>query len=111
MAKTAPRRPIQTAKHRPIQAKPPIKSAKGTRTNNLRGLALLDDPARNKGTAFTEEERRRYGLEGLLPASAESLDRQVERVLGHLAPSRPILSVTFISSGFRTGTKRCSTAP
>ena len=85
MAKTAPRRPIQTAKHRPIQAKPPIKSAKGTRTNNLRGLALLDDPARNKGTAFTEEERRRYGLEGLLPASAESLDRQVERVLGHLA--------------------------
>jgi malate dehydrogenase (oxaloacetate-decarboxylating)(NADP+) len=87
MAKTAPRRPIQTAKHRPIQTTkhPPIKSAKGTRANNLRGLALLDDPARNKGTAFTEEERWRYGLEGLLPPSAESLDRQVERVLGHLA--------------------------
>jgi malate dehydrogenase (oxaloacetate-decarboxylating)(NADP+) len=87
MAKTAPRRPIQTAKHRPIQTTkhPPIKSAKGTRANNLRGLALLNDPARNKGSAFTEEERWRYGLEGLLPPSAESLDRQVERVLGHLA--------------------------
>ena len=81
------KRPIKTAKHRPIQTTkhPPIKSAKGTRANNLRGLALLDDPARNKGTAFTEEERWRYGLEGLLPPSAESLDRQVERVLGHLA--------------------------
>jgi len=81
------KRPIKTAKHRPIQAtkQPPIKSAKGTRANNLRGLALLDDPARNKGTAFTEEERWRDGLEGLLPPSAESLDRQVERVLGHLA--------------------------
>ena len=87
MAKTAPRRPIQTAKHRPIQTTkhPSIKSAKGTRANNLRALALLNDPARNKGTAFTEEERWRYGLEGLLPPSAESLDRQVERVLGHLA--------------------------
>ena len=87
MAKTAPRRPIQTAKHRPVETikHPPIKSAKGTRANNLRGLAVLDDAARNKGTAFTEKERWRYGLEGLLPPSAESLDRQVERVLGHLA--------------------------
>src|SRR4029077_14449263 len=78
MAKTAPRRPIQTAKHRPVETikHPPIKSAKGTRANNLRGLALLDDAARNKGTAFTEKERWRYGLEGLLPPSAESLDRQ-----------------------------------
>lgn len=53
-------------------------------TNTLRGLALLNDPARNKGTAFSEDERRRLGLEGLLPSSPESLDRQVERVLEHL---------------------------
>ena len=50
----------------------------------LHGVARLNDPARNKGTAFTEDERRRFGLEGLLPPSAESLERQVERVLGHL---------------------------
>jgi malate dehydrogenase (oxaloacetate-decarboxylating)(NADP+) len=51
---------------------------------NPHGLALLNDSALNKGTAFTAEERRRYGLEGLLPPSVETLDRQVERVLGHL---------------------------
>jgi malate dehydrogenase (oxaloacetate-decarboxylating)(NADP+) len=46
--------------------------------------AMLDDPVRNKGTAFTQEERRRYGLEGLLPQAVESLDRQLERVMQHL---------------------------
>jgi malate dehydrogenase (oxaloacetate-decarboxylating)(NADP+) len=45
---------------------------------------LLNDPVRNKGTAFTLEERRKYGLEGLLPFSVDTLDRQVERVMGHL---------------------------
>jgi malate dehydrogenase (oxaloacetate-decarboxylating)(NADP+) len=53
--------------------------------NNLQGQALLADPVRNKGTAFTLEERRKYGLEGLLPPSVENLDRQLERVLEHLA--------------------------
>jgi malate dehydrogenase (oxaloacetate-decarboxylating)(NADP+) len=48
------------------------------------GLALLDDPISNKGTAFTVKERADFGLEGLLPASVESLDRQVERVMHHL---------------------------
>jgi malate dehydrogenase (oxaloacetate-decarboxylating)(NADP+) len=52
--------------------------------HHLHGLALLSDAAHNKGTAFTEEERRRYGLEGLLPPAAETLERQVERVMGHL---------------------------
>jgi malate dehydrogenase (oxaloacetate-decarboxylating)(NADP+) len=50
----------------------------------LRGMELLTDPAGNKGTAFTTEDRRKYGLEGLLPHGVESLDRQVERVMGHL---------------------------
>ena len=45
---------------------------------------LLNDPVRNKGTAFTLEERRKYGLEGLLPEAVESLDRQLERVMQHL---------------------------
>ena len=50
----------------------------------LHGLALLNDPAHNKGTAFSSEERRQYRLEGFLPHSVESLDRQVERVMQHL---------------------------
>jgi malate dehydrogenase (oxaloacetate-decarboxylating)(NADP+) len=49
-----------------------------------RGEALLNDPVHNKGTAFTADERRKHGLEGLLPHALESLDRQVERVLQHL---------------------------
>ena len=50
----------------------------------LRGMGLLDSPNLNKGTAFTEEERERLGLVGLLPDSVEDIDRQLERVLGHL---------------------------
>ena len=48
------------------------------------GPELLNDPLRNKGTAFTTDERRDSRLEGLLPAAVETLGRQVERVLGHL---------------------------
>ncbi|MGU3360838.1 NAD-dependent malic enzyme [Methylobacterium sp. M6A4_1b] len=40
--------------------------------------------ATHRGTAFTEAERRARGLEGLLPTAVETLERQVERVLGHL---------------------------
>jgi malate dehydrogenase (oxaloacetate-decarboxylating) len=48
-------------------------------TTALRGLALLRDPALNKGTAFSPEERRCLGLEGLLPQQVESLELQVQR--------------------------------
>src|SRR5258708_569312 len=50
----------------------------------VRGAELLDDPVHNKGTAFSAEERKDYGLEGLLPTSIETLDRQLERVMEHL---------------------------
>ena len=42
-----------------------------------RGLGLLRDPMRNRGTAFSRDERRRLGLEGLLPHQVESLELQV----------------------------------
>ncbi len=48
------------------------------------GLPLLHDAAQNKGTAYTAEERRELGLEGLLPPSVETLDLQVKRVLAQL---------------------------
>src|SRR6201993_354726 len=44
-----------------------------------RGTELLERPLLNKGTAFTEEERRQFGLDGLLPPHIETLDEQVAR--------------------------------
>jgi malate dehydrogenase (oxaloacetate-decarboxylating)(NADP+) len=49
-----------------------------------RGIALLRDPALNKGTAFTERERDALGLRGLLPPHVLSQAEQVQRVLEHL---------------------------
>ncbi|MGB2589755.1 MAG: NAD-dependent malic enzyme [Candidatus Acidiferrum sp.] len=45
----------------------------------LRGMDLLNNPALNKGTAFTETEREIFGLHGLLPPVVESLDDQCIR--------------------------------
>ena len=61
-----------------------IPATKTRSRDTLQGAALLNDPVRNKGTAFTPDERRDFGLEGLLPRSVENLDRQLERVLRHL---------------------------
>jgi malate dehydrogenase (oxaloacetate-decarboxylating)(NADP+) len=47
-------------------------------------MSPLDDPLRNKGTAFTEEERVRLGIEGLLPPRVESIEEQAERVLENM---------------------------
>ena len=43
------------------------------------GYELLRDPRFNKGTAFTEAERRELGLEGLLPPVVSTVDLQVAR--------------------------------
>jgi malate dehydrogenase (oxaloacetate-decarboxylating)(NADP+) len=59
-------------KNQPITKTPP------------RGIELLDNPNLNKGTAFTDEKRGQLGLVDLLPDSVEDIDRQLERVLGHL---------------------------
>ena len=52
--------------------------------NGMGGIPLLNDHFLNHDTAFTSEERKRYGLEGLLPHAHESLQRQAERVFQHL---------------------------
>src|SRR5690242_21270467 len=44
-----------------------------------RGLAVLNTPRLNKGTAFTAEERTSLGLTGLLPPDISTLETQVER--------------------------------
>ncbi|MEM7706798.1 MAG: NAD-dependent malic enzyme [Pseudomonadota bacterium] len=48
------------------------------------GQRRLLDPAFNKSTGFSEEERDRYKLRGLLPPRVLSLDEHVKRVQSHL---------------------------
>ena len=43
------------------------------------GHLLLHQPLLNKGSAFTEEEQREFGLVGLLPSHISSLEEQVAR--------------------------------
>src|ERR1700757_1722819 len=50
-----------------------------------KGYALLRNPHTNKGTAFSDEERRNLGVEGLLPPVPTSLDHQIVRIHTQLA--------------------------
>jgi malate dehydrogenase (oxaloacetate-decarboxylating)(NADP+) len=48
------------------------------------GLALLRDPALNRGTGFTEAERDKYNLRGFLPPHVHTQEEQAVRVLSRL---------------------------
>jgi malate dehydrogenase (oxaloacetate-decarboxylating) len=48
---------------------------------SLSGYELLNEPLLNKGTAFTEAERDKFDLHGLLPPHVSQLDYQVQRRL------------------------------
>jgi malate dehydrogenase (oxaloacetate-decarboxylating) len=52
----------------------------GAWRTTLRGRQVLADPRINKGTAFTDSERRELGLIGLIPAGHMTLDQQAGRV-------------------------------
>ena len=40
---------------------------------------IIADPQTNRGTAFTLDERKRFGLMGRLPAAVETLEQQAAR--------------------------------
>lgn len=46
---------------------------------SLSGYAVLGNPLLNKGTAFTEEERKDLGLDGLIPYHISTIEQQVQR--------------------------------
>lgn len=49
-----------------------------------RGVKILHDPVRNKGTAFTDAEREELKLRGLLPPRVHTMAEQELRVLGNI---------------------------
>ena len=58
---------------------------KRTLPTDQHGPALLNDPRFNKGTAFSERERRQMGLEGFLPPGVSSLEQQARRTYENIA--------------------------
>jgi len=50
----------------------------------LRGPQLLNHPMYNRATAFTRDERRELGLEGLLPDVVSSMEQQARRAYGNI---------------------------
>lgn len=58
--------------HLPLSTSGPLECA-------LKGTVLLNHPYFNKGSAFTKQERRDFGLIGLLPACIQTLDQQIQR--------------------------------
>ncbi|MBI2505127.1 MAG: NAD-dependent malic enzyme [Candidatus Latescibacteria bacterium] len=66
---------MSSAQQQPVPALPP---------DFPQGIRLLNDPVRNKGTAFTACEREALGLRGLLPPRINTQEQQVVRVLENL---------------------------
>jgi len=62
----------------PSASHPKRKEHVGVKTK-ARGLAVLNSPAMNKGTAFSSEERKSLELTGLLPPEITTLAMQAKR--------------------------------
>jgi malate dehydrogenase (oxaloacetate-decarboxylating) len=64
---------------------------------SLRGAPLTRLPLTNKGTSFTEQERRDLGLEGLLPPYVTTLEEQLDRTYFAFQSERtPLAKYTYL---------------
>ena len=60
---------------------------------------ILRDPALNKGSAFSPQERKALGLEGMLPPGVSTLAEQIQRVVDNLrAKPEPIEQYIYLRS-------------
>jgi hypothetical protein len=81
---------------------------KETATTDHHGALLFQNACLNRDTAFTPVERKRFHLEGLLPAVEETLDDQVKRVYMQLIlKPNDLLSDTSILLRCMTAMKPC----
>ena len=55
----------------------PLSNGRTPVTPPLDGAALLRDPLYNKGAAFSQEEREKLSLLGLIPSSVTTIEEQV----------------------------------
>jgi malate dehydrogenase (oxaloacetate-decarboxylating) len=62
-----------------LAPQPKHRNGDGCYETRVRGLDVLNSPSLNKGTAFTEVERKALGLTGLLPPDISTLEAQVKR--------------------------------
>ena len=52
---------------------------------------ILNDPFLNKGTAFSKEERAKFGLNGLLPPYIQTIDEQAEQIYAQFEKKSSLL--------------------
>ena len=69
----------------------------------LTGLNLLNNPFLNKGTAFTKEERAKYGITGMLPSTVQTLEQQSVQAYGqYLSKQTDLEKRIFLMNLFNT---------
>ncbi|WP_302118382.1 hypothetical protein, partial [uncultured Limosilactobacillus sp.] len=51
-----------------------------------KGMQILNDPFKNKGTAFTMAERKEHGLLGLLPSCVRTIEEQATETYNRSSP-------------------------
>ncbi|HFD6463675.1 malolactic enzyme [Enterococcus faecium] len=69
----------------------------------LTGLNLLNNPFLNKGTAFTKEERAKYGITGMLPSTVQTLEQQSLQAYGqYLSKQTDLEKRIFLMNLFNT---------
>lgn len=69
----------------------------------LTGLNLLNNPFLNKGTAFTKEERAKYGITGMLPSTIQTLEQQSVQAYGqYLSKQTDLEKRIFLMNLFNT---------
>ncbi|WP_224211753.1 malolactic enzyme [Enterococcus faecium] len=66
-------------------------------------LNLLNNPFLNKGTAFTKEERAKYGITGMLPSTVQTLEQQSVQAYGqYLSKQTDLEKRIFLMNLFNT---------